>query len=307
MPSPEIEFARAEPDEQRRALELVLHSLLPSARATLVDVLRELDPEPLGPLDALVVARREGELLGAAWAQPHTGKTAALWSPHSDGELTEEVALGLLQLTGATTDAAQITMTQALLENKYDPLVQSLLASQYEFLAELAYLSLDLDGLEILAENSRLAFQQYNQANHNAFKQLVEATYEDSLDCPDLEGRRDQEDVLAGYRATGFSGSKNWRILCLEGQDVGVLLTADHTESQSELVYMGLLPQARGLGLGKALVNEAIRLANEAGSERLMVAVDARNAPARQVYKQQGFKPWASRQVYVRWLGGDSI
>ena len=44
-----------------------------------------------------------------------------------------------------------------------------------------------------------------------------------------------------------------------------------------ELIYLGVVPEARGRGLGIQLVRAAQRLAGADGCERLVTAVDAAN------------------------------
>lgn len=303
-----IQIAPAEPKELRPALEIVLQDLQPAARASLVDSLAKLDTEPLGVFEALLVARRGGALVGAAWAQPNAGKTATLWPPQAREAPLDAIAPPLLEEVNRLVDAAGLSMTQALFEEGDDPVLRHLRQAQYRLLAKLAYLQRDLDGATPSHERGRgvgsLEFEVYDENNHQRFKRVVQRTYSDSLDCPDLEGRRDQEDVLAGYRATGNFRPENWRLVRLGGEDVGVLLNTDYDDQQSELVYMGLCPEARRQGWSDALVAESIRLARAAHSQRLCVAVDERNRPAWRTYERHGFSVWAKRHAYVRWRRG---
>jgi ribosomal protein S18 acetylase RimI-like enzyme len=86
-------------------------------------------------------------------------------------------------------------------------------------------------------------------------------------------------------------------------QDVGCLLLAEHTGSASwELVYMGLLPEARGMGFGTSLVRYAQWLTGRAGYARLVLAVDASNGPAISCYSEAGFLAWDRRSVLLKVL-----
>lgn len=305
-----LHYGVAQPQEYKPALELVLRDLLPSARATLVESLSKVESCSLGAFDALVVARQGDDLVGAAWAQPHPGNTATLWRPVERGVQLCSVAQPLLREIGLQTDQAGISMSQALLESDDDPLAKHLYSSQFVHLAELSYLNLDLGQRPLPnASDGRsrdVDFERYGGSNHHRFKRILAETYADSLDCPELDGRRDLEDVLAGYRAIGSPEGRVWSILRRNGEDLGVLLTSVHDNSQSELVYMGLRPEARGDGLGGVLIGEAVRQAQAACSDKLLVAVDARNGPAKQAYERHGFTPWACRHVLVRWRGGEA-
>ena len=65
-----------------------------------------------------------------------------------------------------------------------------------------------------------------------------------------------------------------------------------------ELVYMGVVPEHRGTGLGRALVGQAIRKTRDLGGQVLTVAVDSNNTPARKLYEEAGMRPTRYRHVY---------
>ena len=103
-------------------------------------------------------------------------------------------------------------------------------------------------------------------------------------------------DVLAGYRATGSHDPQRWLLVRHEGRDVGCLLLSDYPEQGNvELVYMGVVPEARGEGWGMHIARQAQWLARQAGRPRLVLAVDAANAPALRIYLALGFRPWDRR------------
>ena len=110
---------------------------------------------------------------------------------------------------------------------------------------------------------------------------------------------------LIGYRATGVFRPENWLIVCGEGRDVGVLLMADDPAAgHCELVYMGLVPEARGQGRGVQIARHALRLAQKIrrrarGAWRSMPT----NRPALAMYGAAGFTVWDRRTVYVRFRG----
>jgi mycothiol synthase len=86
-----------------------------------------------------------------------------------------------------------------------------------------------------------------------------------------------------------------------DGADLGCLLLADHPDQRIwELVYMGIVPEARGRGLGLALARQAQWRARQAGAERLVLAVDAANEPALRGYAAAGFITWDRRSVFLK-------
>ena len=58
---------------------------------------------------------------------------------------------------------------------------------------------------------------------------------------------------MEGYRAVGDFDATNWLIAKDRDGDVGCLIVASHTKERIwELVYMGIVPEARGHGFGLA-------------------------------------------------------
>jgi len=133
---------------------------------------------------------------------------------------------------------------------------------------------------------------------------IVEATYEQSLDCPAMDGLRSIEDILDGYRATGRFDPSRWLIVEHEGRDVGCLLLTDHPMHENwELVYMGVVARDRGHGWGVEIARHAQWLTRQAGRPRLVLAVDAANGPGIEMYSAAGFQAWDRRAVYLRTFG----
>ncbi len=86
-------------------------------------------------------------------------------------------------------------------------------------------------------------------------QKLLPDTFIDTLDCPALNGLRSADDVLEGFlNGTNFRQVKDWELLQVNGELAGCLLLRLHTIGLMELVYMGLIPNWRGKGLGEQLV-----------------------------------------------------
>ncbi|MFC4454376.1 GNAT family N-acetyltransferase [Deinococcus sonorensis] len=60
-------------------------------------------------------------------------------------------------------------------------------------------------------------------------------------------------------------------------------------------LHLNLLPRAQGLGLGRRLMEQALRTLHASGADALHLGVDARNTRALGFYRRMGFVPW-SRQ-----------
>lgn len=130
-------------------------------------------------------------------------------------------------------------------------------------------------------------------------RRALEASYEETLDCPELAGMRTLDDIIAAHRDVGTFDPALWWLVEREGTPEGcVLLNKCPVQSCVELVYVGISPAVRGLGLGRVLLQRAIAASSAHGRE-LRCAVDARNAPARRLYSALGFRETERRVAYV--------
>ena len=168
-----------------------------------------------------------------------------------------------------------------------------------------------------------LRWVPYAPQTHALFARAVTRTYHQSLDCPQLNGLRDIEDVLAGHKASGEFDPRLWMMLSERGaappdasgapaghpvgepagEPVGVLLLAPMQPGDAvELVYLGLTPRGRGRGLGDVLMRQALALAASRGASRLSLAVDSGNTPALKLYYRHGMQRCGSKLAMMRRL-----
>lgn len=198
-----------------------------------------------------------------------------------------------------------VTLAQVLLDPSHRAVHRALVESGFEDVAELIYLSRNVHSPiagKLIADEFRV--WRYDRATHYRFARCIERTYVDSLDCPQLNGRRDMEDIIAGHKAAGEFDPELWMLVSdIADNDLGVmLLNRLHRRDGYELVYIGLTPEARGQGLADSLMRLAINgLANEGGGH-IVTACDGANAPARKLYHRHGFGYLYSRQALIKEL-----
>jgi RimJ/RimL family protein N-acetyltransferase len=214
-----------------------------------------------------------------------------------------EAARTLLETIVADLTQEGVRLAQALLETDHGPEAELLSACGFPQVSKLLYL-VSVDGsFPFSRPNDGLEFSEDRADQPQRMARLVERTYRGSLDCPAVDGVRQIEDVLEGYRASGVFDPTRWIIARHRDQDIGCLLLTDHPrDNQWELLYMGVVPEARGHGFGVAMARYAQWLAREAGRNRLVLAVDAANLPAIAAYAAAGFVAWDHRSVYLRIL-----
>ncbi len=86
----------------------------------------------------------------------------------------------------------------------------------------------------------------------------------------------------------------------------GGMILARTVIDEAEILTLAVHPDARRQGLGRALLNAAIRTAAEQGSTGLYLEVDARNTAARALYAASGFVEVGRRAAYYG-PGGDAL
>lgn len=129
---------------------------------------------------------------------------------------------------------------------------------------------------------------------------VLNATYLDSLDCPEVHDWRTPEEVLATHRAQGDGSFHDWSVVQIEGAVVAIVLLAGHRgENALEIAYLGTVPGWRGRGLGDALMQHVFRQASAAGFPSVFVNADMRNEPALKLYARWGFS--AMHELALHW------
>jgi GNAT superfamily N-acetyltransferase len=292
------EPARAE--DLPAAFRLLFGHLPPSDRdARLVNFLRLAASGEIDPQGVFVLRTRRG-VTGCVLVVPVPGAAAILWPPVSipDDQAPEREDV-LLQHACAWLRQRGVKVVQALLGPEEVHLAGPLARNALPHVTDLFYLQHDLCGLSS-ARPGRLQFSGYDRRHPDEFHATLRETYVDTSDCPEMTGARTIEEVIAGHQAQGEFDPNRWWLARWQGDAVGVVLTLRIPESgDHEVAYMGLVPRARGLGLGRELLVQALSEARQARAPRVLLSVDGRNAPARRLYERVGFSVLETRAVYL--------
>jgi GNAT superfamily N-acetyltransferase len=138
-------------------------------------------------------------------------------------------------------------------------------------------------------------------ADESVLVRLLPATYEGTLDCPELSSVRRPIDVVASHRAAGAWTPELWWLIHVDGEAEGVALFNPIPEQDAvELVYFGLTPRVRGRGLGRRLLQHAFERFAHRGEHLITCACDERNAPAMRMYESLGMREAERRIALVR-------
>ncbi len=284
-----------------RSVAIVLCDLAPSQRREVAQPLLEVDNTAEFANEPLFIARRGEQLRGAAWGQRQPGSVAVFWPPQLVAGEEPRTAFPLAEAVVRELDATAIDLIQSLLPNPDPETIGVLRHVGFRHLADLLYLTCESARFPVTApEPGNIKFEEYDGTQRGRLCRLIDRTYEGTLDCTALHGVREIGDVVDGYRATGVFRPQNWFFVRCGGQDVGVLLLADHPQARHwELMYMGLVPEFRGRGWGRQITRYAQWLAPATWSEFWSPSTP-RTSRRSTLTASTGFEIWERRAVYLR-------
>jgi GNAT superfamily N-acetyltransferase len=299
-----LRYAAVPPERRRATVESLLALQGEPAAGLLAESLLRADRGR--STGALIEALSEQTPVGCCWGQVHAGRSATVWPPSLEPGEPEDVAVELIEKVCDALARQNVVMAQSLLRLPDVRDGPRLARAGFVHLADLLYLA------AAPQQSSQQSSQQPPEwplefdvcdASDARLVSITERTYEATMDCPSLSGLRSIADILAGYRETGRYMPQWWFVARCGNRDVGCVLLADHPQSGVlELVYMGLVRECRGKGLGRELLRHALWVARQSGRRQLLLAVDRRNIPAARLYDEAGFVVWTERRAVMRHL-----
>lgn len=256
-------------------------------------------------------------------AVPGSGRTAMIFlsQPGSERTLGDEKAqhdervrvLGAALRELGEDPELDIAVAQSLPEPNQGWAIRACVAAGMTHVGDLAYLRRPPPQNPRRVDPASLAWPDgvsvrrvgdlSDPAQRRALIEALDKSYEDTLDCPELCGVRTTEDVLASHKATGDFDPEHWWLVQLDGRPEGcVLMSRCPDQGALELVYLGLSTALRGRGLGRLLLDRAIRSASDVSTTSVTCAVDRRNTPALALYRGLGFSEFTARRAYIHAL-----
>jgi GNAT superfamily N-acetyltransferase len=234
---------------------------------------------------------------------PGTGKTGMCFTSHPNGPTAEgEVAM---LLERACAELPSVTLAQALLEPTETAAHRIFLNAGFTEVGRLAYLRRPTPKRGEYSTTTSwpegITVTNWKRGEDGDLALALERSYIDTLDCPGLCGLRDTQDVIASHRGTGVFDPSYWWIIRKDHTPQGAMLFNPCPDQSSiELVYVGLAPAVRGIGLGRTLMHTALAALSGRRERSITCAVDTRNTPAMRLYNALQFESFAERIALVR-------
>lgn len=300
----------ADEGSRRSALALLLTGRPRGNDASVDHFLRFADDQGLD-LSALWVAGEggpTGRMLGSVLLVPNHGSTAMLFVGQATGWRDTTAVVRLIRACCEGPGRSGVSVVQSLVDPGQVVEGQVLEQAGLERLAKLIYMQRSIEPGEhrvscptALGGCDRPRIVTYSEQTHADFARVIEASYEQTRDCPGLVGMRQIDDIIAGHKGTGQFDPSNWlAYFDVRGEPIAVLLLAQVAQGGAhELVYLGVTQAYRGKGIGGQLMSYAVSESARQGGSKLYLAVDDRNDPAVRLYTAMGFRASTRKIAYV--------
>lgn len=246
-----------------------------------------LDLVDKGTLDArnIWIAREGPDIVGVQVCVALSGSASLFWLPSTQAPVAD--ALIEAALDGVRRQGCKIAHALAMTEDQ--PWTEPLRRKGFQpitCLHQMGHSLCDIPDQGALT----LRYEAYRPSLADLFAATLERTYLGSLDCPELNGARSIAEVIHGHKAQGIFHPEYWWVAFERTEPVGVVMLAEMPDGLTwEMIYIGLIPEARGRGLGREMMLHAMHALRAQPMIALVLAVDARNVPARAVYESLGF------------------
>jgi len=238
------------------------------------------------------------------WRNRDDGPRRTESGSHLD-ESTDALA-GLIDHACGQLFSHDLHLAQVLLEPQDTALREAFLGGGFDDLARLAYMECPVPRRPRRSRAelpNGVTVEVWTEDLKAETLEILDASYEDTLDCPGLRGLRETEDILAGHSGTGEFDPELWTLMRVDGAPSGVLLLNHSPASNTlELVYMGLAKRVQGRGLGRRLLHHGLHRVAERPERAVTLAVDERNEPAIALYRGEGFRRVLRRVALIRSL-----
>ena len=300
-----VEIVRVTPKLRLTALALLFSRHPADEHGLLIEELLESERAGEISLDGFRVALDAGVVVGTVLYVMQPDKTAFIWPPvvASFTPDPQSVEDALLREVTDLISAASAWIGQCIVEPTEIQTRQAFSRNGFQFLTDLEFMNLDVSATAPSPVTKVRTAATFSPESYSRFANVIEASYVDTLDCPLLNNHRTIDEAINSHKMSGKFDATRWKVYEADGEDVGVLLLSEYPEQQAwEIVYLGIVPSARGRGYGREMLTAGINDAREQNATAMFLAVDCRNHVARNVYMNVGFNLVTTRSVHGRFF-----
>ena len=251
----------------------------------------------------------EGEIQGVVMVLVSKGSVPFLYHSPADGQRVDfESLVNLIREVSRDVLSKGYPMIQRFVPEKSHPDAAALLGAGFEELVELTSMVAPLgEQRSAVDEVKGYEFVNYGNFRVRQLKTTIQSTYRGSLDCPRLVGVRPMSDIINSHKTTGIFRPQWWWMLRFKGKPVGcVLVNRTANQNEAEIIYLGVVPEFRGKGLGELMLRWTATCVHCEGVKQLTLAVDSQNSAAVNLYERFGFQKTFSRWAYAMFKEGNS-
>ncbi|MBM82003.1 MAG: hypothetical protein CMJ78_15640 [Planctomycetaceae bacterium] len=258
-------------------------------------------------LEDYLIAKAGEQHVGAGFLKFCSDGTAFVTQPVVKQGLShdaKDIEDAILKFVRSEVDRSDCWIAHSLLEIS-SPARPILERNGFAAFIELTLMHLSLDDVVLATEPLELTASSFEESRRQRFEAVLESTYTDTRDCPEVVSLRTSSQALRGHELQGEAIADGWRVFQQAEQDVGIMLLVEHGTMRAwELAYIGICPEFRRQGYARKMLNGAIHRAIAAGMDSMCLCVDSRNIRAQRLYESLGFIPSTQQVVHARILRG---
>ena len=157
-------------------------------------------------LAELWLAEQDGRPAGAGFFTEQPGRVAFIWPPgvSSDASSPTEIQDALLSAIRGRSSERGIAIGQVILEPEDRENRRAFERNGFPHLTDLHYMLCPADAALPASPPEALDTEAFDPAaNFERFARVLQRTYIETLDCPELDGLRTPEEALAAHQGTG--------------------------------------------------------------------------------------------------------
>lgn len=144
--------------------------------------------------------------------------------------------------------------------------------------------------LFVYKSNLRLTYKSLKEVGEEDFVKMLEKIYQ-----PDIF-ESDPQECFFGLKRMAVKTRRfypeDWEVTYTENQAVGITMPQLHDEKgeQGSNFYLGVVPKARGKGIGKILQQKAVETLIKRGAKGIIGSTDIKNTPMIRIFKSLGYE-----------------